>query len=267
MGGIRDRMEAISRGRWWMGAGFTLPAGGSAAHILFDQGPGDGSVFASFTHPVPVLLALAASMWGLWGWMNNRRPLAGAILAGVALGFLALVEDSQWPGEVGMRHGKMLPAAGLWGWALGAGFPGFRGPQNQRGLEGTAGVVGAVYFLAALAKIRSGGLEWVTPGTLQLLLAERAFEAPWPVSSLRWALASQPLLCGTLAISTLLVEGMGPLFLFPRWRRTFAMFITLLHGGVAVGMGFFYLPWVLFVWGAVWEGEDGAVGVPGRTRA
>lgn len=39
--------------------------------------------------------------------------------------------------------------------------------------------------------------------------------------------------------------------IWPRMRLPFAVAATLLHGGIAMALGYVYFPWVLTVWAVV----------------
>lgn len=102
------------------------------------------------------------------------------------------------------------------------------------------------YVVAGVSKLRAGGIAWLTGRALGEWLAFDAvrkielgsFHSPVAV----W-LATSPVLCGALAIFTLVVELGAPVALAsPRLARIWAGLAWCFHAGILVTMaiGFFY---------------------------
>lgn len=190
-----------------------------------------------------VALGLSAvlGLGGLVVWA--RRPQPGwALLAVAPVAATAWLERLASPS--GVHHVKFLPAAALLFWAIGS----WRSTE-ARGREAAAGVVAACYGLAALSKIVLSGWAWFEPANLGLLILERSVGAPAPLAALRLWVATQPAVCAGLAIGALLIELAGLLFVIPRLRIGLTVAFALLHLGIALLMGYVYLPWVLVAGG------------------
>ncbi|MCB9578374.1 MAG: hypothetical protein H6717_15220 [Polyangiaceae bacterium] len=54
-----------------------------------------------------------------------------------------------------------------------------------------------------------------------------------------------------VAVAALVIELSGVVMIWPRMRLPFAVAATLLHGGIAMALGYVYFPWVLTVWAVV----------------
>jgi hypothetical protein len=102
------------------------------------------------------------------------------------------------------------------------------------------------YVVAGVSKLRAGGVAWLTGRALGEWLAFDAvrkielgsFHSPVAV----WV-ASSPLLCGLLAVFTLLVELGAPVALAsPRLARAWSIAAWCFHAGILMTMaiGFFY---------------------------
>jgi hypothetical protein len=157
-----------------------------------------------------------------------------------------------------------------------------RGPPAARwGALCVLSVVGGIYFVAGVAKVRYGGLAWLDGETLAFYLTGASFDPPQqfladaahasdfkdpyglsvylyrgrqtPVGA--W-LAATPPLPALLAVATLVLEVGAPFFLLsgPRGRALFAVSAVLFHGAIRAVMGPGFLPWQFIVAAlAPWE--------------
>ena len=93
---------------------------------------------------------------------------------------------------------------------------------------------------------KTRGTEVYHPLAQQHLATEQAVE---PLAALRMWVALRPWCCAALCVITVAVELGAVLLLLPRWRRSAAVALITLHGGVALLMGFVYLSWMLLLLG------------------
>jgi hypothetical protein len=167
----------------------------------------------------------------------------------VLLALAIHLQVSQWPGDQGVHHTALMPGAALAAYAVGYAITRREGAGN----EAACGVVGAVYALSGLAKLAAAGLRWVAGGPLALLIAERSLDAPAPLAALRRAVAASPAACTALAVTTLLIECGGLVFLWPRARRVYAALALVMHVGIALLMGYVYVHFALVVAALAWS--------------
>lgn len=189
------------------------------------------------------LLLWGGGALGYWLWRPSRG--SGLLLA-LPLSLGAIVEGLFSPS--GVHHGKLLPTLVLLAWSL----------AGRQGREAASGVAAAVYVLAALSKFLGSGSAWFTADHLGLLMVERSVGAPEPLALLRLGLAGHPGLCMGLASGAWLAEAAGFLLLWPRFRYLMAIVLTILHLGIFLGMGYFYLSWVLTLWALATAESEGA---------
>jgi hypothetical protein len=173
------------------------------------------------------------------------------IAALILLSLIAIrrFEIRQWPGDIVVRLGKYVPAgACLLAWLIAAivltalGFPTAR--AHELGWQASAGVLAGAYVLAAIAKLRETGLDWMNPGYQALLVAERAFSGPPAIRSLRAAIARSRLACQIVGSVGFFAEFLAAGFIFPPARPVVLAAVIALHLGFIVLLGYFEPEWV-----------------------
>lgn len=117
------------------------------------------------------------------------------------------------------------------------------GDPERLGHEIACGVVGAAFFVAALAKLRAAGLGWAAPASHVLLVYERRESVLAPLTALREWLVAHPALVGAGALGSLLVELAGPLFVWPRARVAWAIAAAAMFASFAVVLGVVQITW------------------------
>ncbi len=172
--------------------------------------------------------------------ITDRQRWRVAALWSAGLVLLGLLELSVYPDHRNDGHGDILPGAALLAWVIGA-----RRGDARAGVDAACGAAAAAYLWAGVSKLQAGGLLWGHDGSLSLLIAERAVIGPAALRGLREAVAHSPALSAGMASAALLIELCGPLFLWPRLRRGFALAAVALHVGVAALMGYVYVEWCL----------------------
>jgi hypothetical protein len=236
MGALRGARAA----RWLLAAGLLI--GWLEVFVEVLGAPPADHPLAALVAPIPLALMTIVVVAALIAFVAGRAELVAGILVLVAIAFVASLES-------GTHHGKLVPAIALAAYLPATALTG----DARRGHEAACGAIGAAYVLAALAKLSADGLGWGQSGSLALLVAERSFEGPTFVRALRSAIAARPALTGILAAGSLAVELGGIAFLFPRARRVWAVAVIVMHAGIALLMGYVYLPWALVVGGLAWS--------------
>lgn len=121
------------------------------------------------------------------------------------------------------------------------------------------------YFLAVIAKLRYGGVDWVNGATLMRAVLRRGTGLAEPLSSLPWILhiAQYLIILFELASPLLLVKGrVGRVYLFLAvmfHAVTFAMIEILFWPHVVCLSAFFALERFKLRKGRVWGAHDGAM--------
>lgn len=205
---------------------------------LVDAGPAAAEVLGA-----GAWMGVAVSAVGALDWARDPARKRG--LWAYALPLAAWAFAEQHLTERGVTHGKLLPAGVALAMAL-------------SGAEAACGVVAAVYTLAGLAKVRGAGALFLDPDYLGTLVLERAFHVAAPLAQLRLALAESRALVTLGALSTLILELGGALFVFRRARRPLALALVLMHAGIAVAMGYVYVQWAAVVLGLAFWTERSA---------
>lgn len=188
-------------------------------------------------------------------WTLRARPAACAVVGFALLALLGNVENSLYDGDNGVHHGKLMPAAALLAWAITWSLNGHAAAseRERHAQEAVIGVAAACYVLAAIAKLHSGGLDWVNNTSIALLMAERAIGAASWLGELRNFLARVGAGAGSVALSlpALLIELFGVALLWPRTRRWAAALLISLHLGIALLLGYIYVAWMLLLLGVL----------------
>jgi hypothetical protein len=167
------------------------------------------------------------------------RPYETGVLAFAVMALAANVDGSQYP-EPGEHHGKLLPINALLAATIGLWWGGERAARDA-----AAGVVAGSYTMAALVKLWRSGPLWAETMDLPLLSAERAVGAPWPLDTIRMAVAHHPQLALAGGVGVHVLELLGVLFLWPRFRRPFAVAMIAAHVSIGVLLGYSYPDWIL----------------------
>ncbi len=232
----------------------------SAIHVLLPDRPLYAFSSTSLSIPVPprriVYVGLAtlgfAAALGVWG--ASEWPRLGA--AAVLLSLLAIrqVEKRQWPGDTVVRLGKYVPAAAcLLGWLVAATITAAlsweEAASRHAGWEAAAGVMAALYPLAALSKLRSTGWRWMRPQHHALMIAERAYSGPGWVRSIRQRGSRSMGLCGFVGVFGLLSEFACVLYVFPDARVFVTAIVLALHAGILLFLGYLEPEWLLVMVG------------------
>ena len=114
--------------------------------------------------------------------------------------------------------------------------------QDWLAHELSCGAVAAAFFMAAMAKLVTSGVGWISPSSQTLLVYEHresalAVLAPW--------LLAHPAMVGLGAAGTLMVELSSPAFVVARLRRTWAACACLVFVGLALALGIVELTWMV----------------------
>jgi hypothetical protein len=219
---------------------------------------GAAEALARQLHPAAALGALLVGLLGLRAWLAAPWTLGPTLstLAPLALN-AALEHLVDGPG---VQHGKHMPSALLLCGLLGARLDHADPARGAR--EAAWGAAAGTYLLAGLAKLLANGAGWLDPQAHALLLLERGLSAPGWLAAPRLFVAARPPLAAALAAGALLIELAGPLLLLRRARAPMVGLIALMHVGIALLMGYVYLPWVACLAALLWV--DRAVGAEGR---
>jgi hypothetical protein len=185
--------------------------------------------------------AMTATLVALIGAHVVRwRPVATGVAVVALFALVTHVENSLYPGDSGVHHGKLLPVGVLIATCGGLAWGG-----EHVAREASAGVVAASYTIAGVTKLWASGASWVLTVNLPLLVAERAVLAPAPLAQLRHAVATSPGVCFLGGLVVLCIELAGVSFLWPRFRRPFAIAMIASHAAIGVLMGYSYPEWIL----------------------
>jgi hypothetical protein len=240
-------MAEVTRGRWALGAALALSWLGVSFEVLSVHGlpyaHGAAALLEWLVAPAPWVVLSLVFFGALAAFLLRRWQGVAAVVATLLLALALHLQVSQWPGESGVRHAPLMPAAALGAYGLAWLFT----KRERTAHEAACGVVAAIYFLAGVAKLEVGGLHWAQGGQLALLIAERSVDVPAWLAALRRGFALSPGLCSALAATAVAVECAGLLFVWPRARSAYAVAAIALHAGIAVLMGYVYVHYVLTV--------------------
>lgn len=103
------------------------------------------------------------------------------------------------------------------------------------------------YLFPTLAKLRFSGPGWFSAETIHYYALGNATVTGAPLAL--WV-ASQPLLCGAIALATLLIEASAPLVVvFPAYAAAFVPAALAFHIGILLVIGYFFpsLPLLLLL--------------------
>jgi hypothetical protein len=203
----------------------------------------------------PLLLGtLALVSLGLAGWIDGHATGVVAMLVGLAL--IRRAERAIWPGDTVVRLGKYAPAAAaLGGWLVAwTGARVLGGEPSARAWDGAAGVVAAMYGLAAASKLQLSGVRWGAPEHMALLLAERAWTGPKALRRLRRALVASGFACRAVGVAGLGVELAMVGFVVPDARLALAAMIVLFNLAILLSLGYVEVEWTLVVVGVALGG-------------
>jgi hypothetical protein len=243
-------------GPWIFVAALAFAWLNSALHVLWSDRPMYAVSGPALRAPVSprraIVLSLAtvAYLGALWVWFGSGWPRVGASLVIASLFLLRQWEVRTWPGDMVVRLGKYAPAAAcLLGWLVTASvLPalGFAEADALRlGWEGAAGVMAALYVLAAASKVQKSGLSWMRYQHQALLIAERAYSGPgWVRAARRWT-SRRPRLCAAIGVLGFGAELAFGLYVFPGARVPLTAFVLGLHVSIMVLLGYVEPEWIL----------------------
>jgi len=103
------------------------------------------------------------------------------------------------------------------------------------------------YFFPTLAKLRFSGPGWFTAENMRYYALGNLGVTGAPLAA--WV-AERPLVCGAIALGTLLIEGLAPLVVFsPVAAMAFIPAALLFHTGIVLVIGYFFpsLPLLLLL--------------------
>ncbi|MEJ7585555.1 MAG: hypothetical protein WKF43_16080 [Acidimicrobiales bacterium] len=170
-----------------------------------------------------------AVAWLALLFLAGLRTSAGKILHNDVLLLLAAVPILFGPARtwIGDRRRSMVA-----GWPIRAGLA----------------VVGAVYLLTGLQKLRHSGLAWVTSENFRWVLYSGAASGRAPVRWVALAIADRAWLAHVVAAGLLGFELAAPLLLALRRTRPYVVAVAVvLHGGTWLTLGLDYWAWILTV--------------------
>lgn len=125
--------------------------------------------------------------------------------------------------------------------------------RNAYAHEVACGVLGAVFVLAATAKLSHTGMSWTDGDPLRLLVFERSFGAFPVLHDLRLFFAHHPWLGRLASVYTVLVQGAAVAFFWPRARKSWTLAVIPMFTGFALLMGMVQIPWVLLPIALSWS--------------
>lgn len=233
----------------------------SALHVLLPHRPLYAfSASAAPSDPIPArrLVAVGLATLGFaaasGAWALSDWPRLGAAAVLLVLLSIRQVEKRQWPGNMVVRLGKYVPAAAcLLGWLVAATLTralSWEEAASQRaGWEAAAGVMAALYPLAALSKLRLTGWRWMRPQHHALMIAERAYTGPHWVRAIRQRGSRSMALCGFVGMFGLLSEFACALYVFPDARLFVTAIVLALHAGILLFLGYIEPEWILVMVG------------------
>lgn len=173
-----------------------------------------------------------------------RRQTAFWAMAVFSCLTIVAVGERMLAPDLGIRHGKLLPAAALLAFAL---CRLAAGKDARSALEACAGVIGGAYVLAGLSKLYGSGWRWFEGDGIRTLLGEhQLLSGHSPLGDL---IVDRPLAGSLVATLTVLIELSGVFFLLPRLRLPLACAFSLFHAGVGATMGYWYPNWIALSWG------------------
>lgn len=187
-------------------------------------------------------------------WTSGRLlPYTGAV-AWVVLAISASLEASAI-GRPNPTLDVIFPLVMLGAWEVGRQVKRAASESERDAFahEVVCGVLAGIFFLACTAKLSHTGSEWTDGNPLRLLVFERSFGATPPLDQLRLAFANNTWLARFASTYTVLVQGAGLAFLFPRARKLWTLAVIPMFTGFAVLMGMFQIPWVLLPIALSWS--------------
>ena len=187
-------------------------------------------------------------------WTSGRLlPFTGAI-AWIVLMISASLEASAI-GRPNPTLDVIFPLVMLGAWEVGRQIKRAASEPERDAFahEVVCGVLAAIFVLACTAKLSHTGMSWTDGNPLRLLVFERSFAATPPLGDLRLAFANTPWLARFASSYTVLVQGAGICFLWPRARKLWTLAVIPMFTGFAILMGMFQVPWVLLPIALSWS--------------
>src|SRR5262249_43796694 len=155
-------------GRWVLGSALALSWGGVSVELFsvpglpYARGPAAWLGLDWLVAPLPLGVLSLIFFAALAAFLLRRAEGAAAAVVVLLLAFALHLQVSQWPGESGVRHAPLMPAAALAAYALVLRLT----HREAAAHEAACGIVAAIYLLAGLAKLQAGGLQWGQGGQL-----------------------------------------------------------------------------------------------------
>ena len=202
------------------------------AAAAVDSGMRGGLVTRALASPWSAAAFCACVLWML------LRPSA-LPAAAVALAFFAGNEAARWIDPKHVEHCIVMPGAVVLLYAASRaarrGAPSARAESES--WELCLCLMGAMYFMAGLTKLRDAGPAWINGDYIRLLAAAAAAKSDGLLRATRQALADSPSLALTASMGTVAVELGAAAFVVPAWRPWAAGAMFCVHAGIAVIMG------------------------------
>lgn len=224
------------------------------------------TVMSWWPGPTPAGVLVTLQVVGLLGVvlvLSRRYPRLGFALAWTAY----LVLTALWGSSGKVMHNDVLTV--LVGAVLLASAPPparHPAPSTGRGLVGIGGpdrwtklrtvgcgwppraalaVIGTVYLMTGVQKVRGSGIDWVLSGNMQWVLRQGTSPFGPELTAL---VADHLWLTQLLAGGALALELTAPIWLAIRLTRIpFAISVAFMHGSIWVCLGLEYWAWVLTV--------------------
>lgn len=208
--------------------------------IAYDRGAvvGDASAHWPWVVATVPFIALVVAFCA----RSHELPVAIAIL--ISLVAMRRRAIRAWDEDYVVALGKYVPsAAALSGYLVGKTI----GGDEAIGWEAAAGVLGAAYVLAAVAKHEQSGWRWGRATNAALLVAERAYGGAPSLFELRMWVVRSPRLCGAVAKASMAIEAAGVLYFVSSLRWAFTGVASALQLGIIVLLGYFEIEWILVI--------------------
>lgn len=214
--------------------------------LPFPKGPSLWMNLAPFTQPwstysTNILVAVL-----LVAWLFRKGEVVIPFFVFSLTLFLSFVEEAFHPTTEDISQGKSMPFAAWMAYVIGSQLikPTAARPDAERnGRELAMGIVASGYMMAALSKLHMDGLSWFDGRSMALMIMERAEEYPGPIQWLRETVSQSPSFCTASMGLALVIEGLGFLYLLPKWRVRYAMATIFMHCSIGLLLGYFHVDW------------------------
>lgn len=168
--------------------------------------------------------------------LARRRPWAGAALLALAWG-LQLAVNAADPAHI--DHSTVMPLLVLAAWTVARLFR----REEEEAWDYCCALIGAMYFTAAVTKLRESGLAWADGRLLRVLVASEAVNTAGPLRGLRELFAASPWAARVGSVATLGIELGAVALVFRPTRRWGAAGLLAMHAMILALMG---IDWQFF---------------------